>query len=280
MTSSLLSVSNLTHVYEDGTVALENISLGISKGERIGLIGENGSGKTTLCKHLNALLTPSKGAVFLEGRRIDEMAVADLVKKVGFLFQNPDNQLFRGTVAEEISFGLQNLGLDEKEIGARSRKYIQRLGLERYAKTPPLILSMGLRRLVTIASILAMEQDIILLDEPTAWLDGFQAKFAIDAIRDFAETGRTIFVVSHNIKLIAELTERCIVISRGRKVADGGTREILGNAELLRGAGLLPTPVFELASRLGIDDRERIITVDDLTGAFRAGEIRRSYDVD
>lgn len=274
MRPSSISVSALTYVYEDGTVALEEVSLDISEGDRVGLIGENGSGKTTLCKHMNGLLTPTKGTVLLNGRRIDEMSVAEIAARVGHLFQNPDNQLFRATVAEEISFGLQNLGLNETEIEARSRSYVQRLGLERYANTPPLMLSLGLRRLVTIASVLAMEQDVVLLDEPTAWLDGFQARSAVGAIKEFADSGKTIVVVSHNLKLIAELTERCVVLSHGRKIADGKTRDILGDSELLCRARLSRTPVFELASHLGIEGCEHIISVEDLVSALRREEAR------
>ena len=266
-----MSVSDLTYVYEDGTLALEDISFEISKGERIGLIGENGSGKTTLCKHLNGILRPSKGRVLIEGRDIAEMSISEVVGKVGLLFQNPDNQLFCSTVTEEMSFGLRNLGLTEDEIATRSQRYARLLRIDGLAERPPLMLSLGLRRLVTIASVLAMEQDIVLLDEPTAWLDRFQSRTATDAIKGFASSGRTIVVVSHNMKLIADLTERAVVLSRGRKIADGSTREILADKELLRRAGLSPTPVSELASDLGIAGHERVITEDDLITALCRG---------
>ncbi|MEM4262413.1 MAG: ABC transporter ATP-binding protein [Thermoplasmata archaeon] len=271
MTTPLVSVSNLTYLYEDGTLALENISFEISKGERVGLIGENGSGKTTLCKHLNGILKPSQGRVLIEGKDIAKMNIAEIVGKVGLLFQNPDNQLFCSTVTEEMSFGLRNLGLNEDEIAARSQRYARLLGIDGLADRSPLMLSLGLRRLVTIASVLAMEQDLVLLDEPTAWLDRFQSRTATDAIKGFASSGRTIVVVSHNMKLIADLTERAIVLSHGRKIADGSTREILSNKELLLNAGLFPTPISELASDLSIAGQEHIITEDDLIRALCDG---------
>lgn len=252
-------------------MALDEVSLEICKGDRIGLIGENGSGKTTLCKHLNGLLIPTKGTVLLDGRRIGEIPVEEVARRVGHLFQNPDSQLFLGTVEEEISFGLRNLGLDEEDVETRCRKYTRSLGLERYSRSPPLMLSMGLRRMVTIASVLAMEQDIVLLDEPTAWLDASQARTAIKAIEEITTSGRAVVVVSHNIRLVAELTERCIVLSHGRKVADGNTKEILGNKELLRRARLFPPPVSELTSCLGIKNNERIISVKDLKEALHRG---------
>jgi len=278
LTAPLVSVSGLAHTYEDGTLALEGISLEISRGERIGLIGENGSGKTTLCKHLCGLLIPSRGEVLIEGRRIKDMSIPEIARKVGLLFQNPDNQLFCSTVREEVLFGLRNIGLNEREAESRCRRYVRMLGLQEYVDRSPLMLSLGVRRLVTIASVLAMEQDIVLLDEPTAWLDRAQAALAMEAIRDFSASGRTVVIVSHNMKLIAELTERSIILSHGRKIADGRTRDILGDNALLESAGLSPTPISEFASQLGIAGKERIITQGDFIGALlsiRDGEFSR-----
>jgi len=263
------SIIDVTYIYGDGTKALENITLEIHQGDRIGLAGENGSGKTTLCKHMNGLLSPTYGQVSIDGKNITEIDILEIVRQVGFLFQNPDNQLFCSKVTDEISFGLRNIGLNEDEIAARVKKYLKLLGIERHADSPPLMLSMGLRRLVTIASTLAMEPSLVILDEPTAWLDGNQTSFAINAINAFAENGGTIIVVTHNMKLLAELTDRTIILSQGRKIADGKTREMLSDMELLTRARLSPTPLVELSTHLGLADNGVVITEDDFVNAMR-----------
>ena len=264
-----ISISGLRFIYDDGTEALRGVDLQIGHGERIGLAGENGSGKTTLCKQMNGLLIPTAGRVIVDGVDTSESGISSLSKKVAYLFQNPDHQIFCSSVSEEVSFGLRNLGLDPKSVDERTRRYLHLLGIEDHTDKPPLTLSLGLRRLVSIASTLAMEQELIILDEPTAWLDHFQSRLAINAIKQIAEQGRTVLVVTHNMKAIAELTGRLVIMSGGMIVADGPTKRILSDTELMRGHGLASPPVSLLASKLGLDSPAGVSSVEDFMDAMR-----------
>jgi energy-coupling factor transport system ATP-binding protein len=265
-----VSIKKVRFVYDDGTEALKGIDLEINHGERIGLAGVNGSGKTTLCKQMNGLLVPSVGSVTVDGIATSESDVSSLSKRVAYLFQNPDHQIFCSSVTEEISFGLKNLGLEAGVIEGRVRHYLGLLGLEEYVDKPPLTLSLGLRRLVSIASTLAMEQDLVILDEPAAWLDHAQTRKAIGAIKQVSDGGRTVIVVTHNMKVIAELTDRLIVMSEGEIVADGPTREILSNPDALWRLGLVASPVSRLAGKLGWNKPGRFIsTPSDFVSAMR-----------
>jgi energy-coupling factor transporter ATP-binding protein EcfA2 len=265
-----VSVNGVHFVYDDGTKALRGVDFKINHGERIGLAGVNGCGKTTLCKQMNGLLKPSAGSVTVDGIITSESDVSSLSKRVAYLFQNPDHQIFCGSVSEEISFGLRNLGLEAESVDRRVRHYLGMLGLEECADKPPLTLSLGQRRLVSIASTLAMEQDLVILDEPAAWLDYAQTQKAIDVIRQISDKGRTVIVVTHNMKVIAELTDRLIVMSEGKLTTDGRTREILSNPDALWGVGLVASPVSRLAGKLGWNKQGRCITTpSDFISAMR-----------
>jgi len=246
-----LVVSSLKYSYPDGTQALRGVDLAIRHGERIGLAGENGSGKTTLCKQMNGLLHPSEGGVVIDGADISRMGAKEIAAKVGYLFQNPDHQIFCGTVFDEVAFGLKNVGLEDSEIEKTVRRYLDLLGISALSGSPPLTLSMGNRRLVAVASTLAMEQELLILDEPIAWLDARQTALVENAISEATTAGRTVIVVSHNMKLIAALTDRIVIMSEGRVVLDGGTKETVSDYEAMARAGLVPPPVSLLARRLG-----------------------------
>jgi energy-coupling factor transport system ATP-binding protein len=219
---------------------------------------------------MNGLLIPSAGSVIVDGITTSESDVSSLSKRVAYLFQNPDHQIFCSSVTEEISFGLKNIGLEAGAIKRRAQYYTGLLGLEEYADKPPLTLSLGLRRLVSIASTLAMEQDLVILDEPAAWLDYAQTRKAVDAIKQISDKGRTVIVVTHNMKVIAELTDRMIVMSDGEITADGPTRELLSNPDALWGFGLVASPVSRLAGKLGWNKPGRFIsTPSDFVSAMR-----------
>lgn len=270
---SQVLIKSVRFTYDDGTEALRGIDLEINHGERIGLAGLNGSGKTTLCKQINGLLVPSDGSVTVDGVATSESNVSSMSKQVAYLFQNPDHQIFCSSVSDEISFGLKNLGLEAEPIRKRVQQYLELLGLEEYADSPPLTLSLGLRRLVSIASTLAMEQELVILDEPVAWLDYAQIRRAISAIKQVSDKGRTVIVVTHNMKVIAELTDRLIVMAEGKIATDGSTREILSSSESLWGFGLVASPISRLASKLGLNKSDRLIlTPGDFIGAMRASD--------
>lgn len=275
--NSIAELSNVSFIYEDRTRALGNVSLSIGRGERIGLIGENGAGKTTLCKHLNGLLHPTQGTVIIDGKDAARSRASDLAKTVGYLFQNPDHQIFTSTVFDEIAFGPKNLGLGDKEIGERVGRYMGATGLSDLSNSPPLMLSFGLRRMVTIASVLAMEQQLIILDEPTAWLDYGQTAVAKEAIRDRLAAGTGMMLVTHDLRLVAELADRVVVMSHGKIVADGDARAVLSDTALLKRYGLDPTPLVKLANEtLSEGAASRTLELNDFVNAVKKKEWRHT----
>ena len=248
------------------------MSLDIGHGERIGLVGENGSGKTTLCKHMNGLLSPTEGSILVDGADISKARTPEIAPKVGYLFQNPDHQIFCSSVLDEVSFGLRNIGLSKEEVSLRAAKYMDQLGIGPLSNEPPLALSLGERRLVSVASALAMEQELMILDEPVAWLDARQARLVAKAIGEAGRSGRTVIIITHNMKLVAELTDRMIVMSQGRVVFDGKTRELVSDPAAMSRACLASPPVAQLARRLSqvLEMKRPVASNEDLIGELMA----------
>jgi energy-coupling factor transporter ATP-binding protein EcfA2 len=265
-----ITISGVRFTYDDGTEALKGIDLEMKHGEKIGLAGVNGSGKTTLCKQINGLLRPVAGKIVIDGVDASETEAPTLARKVGYLFQNPDHQIFCSSVSEEISFGLRNIGMNEEATAHRVDRYLRLLGIVETADKPPLTLSLGARRLVSIASTLAMEREVLILDEPTAWLDHTQSTKAIEAIKGAARSDRVVIIVTHNMKLMAELTDRLIVMSDGRIVSDGVTKSLLSDVASISKQGLVAPPVSRLASELGLRAKSGIATPEDFLSAVKS----------
>ncbi|MBE3591316.1 MAG: energy-coupling factor transporter ATPase [Firmicutes bacterium] len=251
-------VERLTHRYEgagpDDPPALREVSLTIADGERVGLAGATGSGKTTLALHLNGLLLPTEGRVVVDGidpsapglsRAARARARRELRRKVGVVFQYPETQLFEETVAADIAYGPRNLGLPEEEVQARVRRAMADMGLsEDLAPRSPFQLSGGQMRRVALAGVLAMEPDVLVLDEPTAGLDPQGRRALMDLILRWQRSGprpRTLIYVSHAMDEMAAIAERLVVLHRGEVVADGPPREIFARGDL-RAWGLEPPP--------------------------------------
>ena len=274
-------IEKLNYVYMAGgpyeTHALHDVSLTIEDGEFIGLIGHTGSGKSTLVQHLNGLLKPSSGRILVDGldladKQTDKRAVR---RKVGLVFQYPENQLFEETVEKDIAFGPKNLGLDDAEISRRVREAMDRVALDysRLKDRSVFELSGGQMRRVAIAGVLAMEPGTLVLDEPCAGLDPKGREEILGLIRRLHEqAGTTIVMVSHSMDDVASLAERVIVMNRGEVFMDGAPREVFSRGDDLRAIGLDVPQAVELAQRL----RERGLPVPE--GVYREEELQQAIE--
>jgi len=246
----VISFRNLSFTYEGGVQALNGVSLDIRPGELLAIVGGNGSGKTTLAKHMIGLLSPSSGEVRVQGRRTSESSVATLACIVGYVFQNPDHQLFCTSVEEEVRFGPENLGLPSSEVSRRTDAALEMMGLEDIRGDPPFSLSLGDRRKVTIASVLSTDPEVLVFDEPTTGLDFEESEQLMGLIGRLNDQGKTIVLITHEMRLVAEHVERVIMMSEGAVVQDSSVTEAFSNLALLRKCELLAPPITELAHRL------------------------------
>jgi energy-coupling factor transport system ATP-binding protein len=248
----LIRVENLSYTYVPGTplarVALHGVSLEVSPGERVGLVGRTGSGKSTLVQHIAGLLTPTQGRVLLDGVPAHERTAAARAvrQRVGLALQYPEDQLFEQTVFREVAFGPHNLGLNKAEIAARVHWALEMVGLDPAMESrSPFTLSGGEMRRAALAGILAMRPEALILDEPTAGLDPRGRRELLARVHAWqVEIGSTLILVSHNLDELARVVERVIVLDRGQVVVNGPTRQVLSNGVLLTAAGLdVPQPV-------------------------------------
>lgn len=253
-------------------MALENISLDIEKGDFIAVLGHNGSGKSTFAKHLNALLTPSEGTIWVDGMdtKNDEL-VWNIRQNTGMVFQNPDNQLVATVVEEDIAFGPENLGVEPAEIRRRVDEALQMVGMDGYQKNTPSKLSGGQKQRIAIAGILAMRPQCIVLDEPTAMLDPIGRRDVMDTIHKLnKENGITIILITHYMDE-AVSADKVYVIDDGRIVMQGIPKEIFSQVEKMKAYGLDVPQVTETAynlRKLGIDIQSDILTVEEMVGAI------------
>ncbi len=270
---NVLSVRGLTHVYGQGTsseaVALNNCSFDIEKGELVGIIGHTGSGKSTLIQHFNGLLEPTSGQILLNGKDINENKQTKVQSrfKVGLCFQYPEYQLFEETVARDIAFGPKNMKLDEKEINRRVLKCIEYVGLDKsYLDKSPFDLSGGEKRRVAIAGVMAMEPEILVLDEPTAGLDPQGKDTVFSLIRDYQrQTGSTVIIVSHSMEDVARLASKALVMNKGSVAMYGAVDEVYSRAGELVTMGLnVPqiTRIFMKLKNEGFPINGNIYTVE------------------
>lgn len=250
MSESIIKCENLTHIYDGEVLAVNNINLDITKGELIGVIGQNGSGKTTLVKHFNGLLKPTKGKVIVKGNDTANMRVQDLSRNVGYVFQNPNHQLFANTVQEELEFGPRNLGLDDDEVEDRVEKAFDFFNLEKYREHHPYRISFPLRKLVGMASIYTMQPDVFILDEPTTGQDHITTRIVYNLIERLRDEGLTVICVAHDMILLAEVVERMIVLRDSLIIADTDPKTVFSDRELMASTHLTPPQITELSYRM------------------------------
>lgn len=250
MTHTAIEIHGLSHNYEPLHAAIHDVTLSIQPGRWVAICGQNGAGKTTLVKHLNGLLKPTTGSVQVNSLDTRRSSVAELARHVGFVFQNPDHQIFCATCREEIAFGPRNLGEAEDIVRARTEEALAWFGLEPYAAHPPALLSFGQRRLVALAAVLAMQPSILILDEPTVGLDAGSAESLLLRIQELHRQGRTIVLVTHDLALAARYTEEMVVMAQGRVLAHDVTRSLLAQPDLLHRADLEPPQITQLCQSL------------------------------
>ena len=245
-----IDVREATFRYENGTLALDRLSLAVPAGQFVAILGRNGGGKSTLARHLNGLLRPQSGAVAIGGEPSAGRRVGELAREVGYVFQNPDRQIFATSVREEVAYGVRNLGVTGQEAGQRVDEALTVFDLTAVAETPPAVLGYGLRRLVTLASVWAMQPPIWVLDEPTTGLDVRYTGILMDRLRSLHERGNTILFITHDLRLAAEFAERVVVVDGGQTVLDGPPAAVLSDAVALSSFGLRPPPVTRLSALL------------------------------
>ncbi len=235
MSHHKLEAIQLKYAYPDGHEALRDISFEATHGESVGIIGANGAGKSTLLMLLMGLLHPAAGSVRIGGVELTRKTLPDIRKRVGMVFQNPDDQLFMPTVGEDVAFGPRNAGLMEKEVQERVTASLERVGIAHLRERAPFKLSGGEKHAAAIASVLAMEPDILVLDEPTAGLDPRARRRVMGLLESFSHTR---LITSHDLDMILALCPRVVILRDGVVAADGPSRELLADAELMEACGL------------------------------------------
>lgn len=262
-----IQIENLQFTYSSGVEALHGISLTIEPGEQVGIVGQNGAGKTTLVKHLNGLLRPTRGTVHIGDWLTDEHSVAQLAARVGYVFQNPDDQLFKNNVHGEVAFGPTNLGFPPERIEALVSEAMALLDLSEKADTNPYDLTPTWRKRVAIAAIIAMDTPIVILDEPTTGQDYRNIVDLAEVVRFLREQDKTVIAISHDIDFVAENFDRIVVMGQGRLLLDGTVENVLCQEEILNSTYVQPPQLTRLGSRLGVG--QVVYTVDGFLDVYR-----------
>ena len=249
----MIEFENVSFSYPSEVLALNGINLKIDGGSIVAVVGENGAGKTTLVRHINGLLKPSLGKVRVFGKNTRDASIAELSKKLGVVFQNPDNQLFSDTVTNEILFGLKNFHLDTQESKKQLNLALDSFDLRKYEDVSPMLLSGGEKKRLCLAVVLSWNPQVLILDEPTVGQDFFQKERILEMILEQNRSGKTIIIVSHDIEFLWPLQPRVIAMSSGSIIADGGADEVLSNHKVLQNANLIMPQLLELWTRLQLD---------------------------
>jgi len=250
MPEEVIVCEGLWHIYPGDVVALRDASLTIAAGEAVGIIGQNGSGKTTLVKHFNGLLKPTKGRMLVDGVDASTVGVHELSRKIGYVFQNPNHQLFAKSVTEELAFAPTNLGLEPEVVEERVERAFEFFDLGPLRDTHPYRLSFPLRKLVAMAAIYTLEPKVFVLDEPTTGQDHVGVGLVQKLVEKLRTEGATVVIVSHDMILQAESTDRLVVLWQAQIIGDAMPREIFSADELMQKTNLQPPQVTQLSRRI------------------------------
>lgn len=244
----MINICGLDYTLPSGKRILKDITFSIQAGEFVALAGHNGAGKSSLIQHLNALIKPPPGKVIVAGLDAALTPTSTLAQHVGFLFQNPDHQIFNNTVRKEFLFGLKNMGLSDSDIEKRIETTAGLVGLGDKLEESPFSLSRGFRQRLAYGSVLAMNPEILVLDEPTTGHDYRESRQTMELIKKLNEEGKTILMISHDMDMIAEYAQRVILLNNGQVLKDGPVNDIMSDSELLLQSGLMVPNIIHLAN--------------------------------
>ncbi|MBB1094368.1 ABC transporter ATP-binding protein [Rhodopseudomonas palustris] len=248
----LIRVDDVSFAYCDSAAALQNISFQISAGERVALTGHNGSGKSTLVKHLNGLLKPSAGNIWIDDKDTTTTTTAQLARQVALLFQNPDDQICKRTVWDEVVFGPKNLGYPAKRIESLVEEALTLFALTPFKKKNPHDFGYSERKRIAMASIVAMDTPVVVFDEPTAGLDPYEISLLIATLKKLQSDNKTVIVISHDMDFVAENISRVVSLANGKKVFDDSVRDLFKKPALMTECGLRQPQVMQLSNACGL----------------------------
>lgn len=236
----MFKINNLTYQYDKSRKALDNITMDFDRGDIIGIIGSNGSGKSTLFNNLMGILKATQGEILYKNNQMkyDKKSLYNLRKEVGIVFQDPEKQIFYSMVYDDLAFALRNIGMDEKNIKVRINKALEAVNGEDFIDRPVHSLSFGQKKRVAIASVIAMDNDLVLLDEPTAGLDPESTRAIVDIIKSMYKKGKKIIITSHDMNLIYDICDYVYVLNQGRIISEGNVEEVFVDEEKIEEAGL------------------------------------------
>lgn len=271
MAETMLEFKDVSFSY-DTTANVQNLNVKVEKGDFIAIIGSNGAGKSTFSKLCNGLLTPTTGDVFVLNKNTRHEKVSSLAKHIGFLFQNPDRQICCNTVKEEIAFSLRNNGIPEDEIKRRVKATLEEFGFD--GKTEPFNLSRGQRQRLCLACLIALNPEILILDEPTTGLDYKECMMMMNRIKQLNENGTTVIMVCHDMEVVLDFAKTVVVMNRGQILEQGETRKILADTELLGKARLLQPQIAQVSTMLG-NDFTGIFTIDEMISKLKSLKLKK-----
>jgi len=264
-----ISVESLRYRYSNGREALRNVNLNVETGSIVALIGRNGAGKTTLAKHFNSLLKPTSGKVTVAGIDVSKNSASQMAREVGYVFQNPEDQLFGSSVFEEVAFGPRNLGMSEAETRLAVDKALFLVGLLPFVSEHPYNMTYGQRKMLCLASILAMGQGIVIMDEPNAGQDCRGLRLLGSILDQLKHSGKTVVIISHDMEFVARECEQVAVMHGGQIVAFDTTRRALSDPKRLELSGVRPPQVTRLAINLSsLGMRNDVMTVEEMVEAL------------
>lgn len=262
-----IELLNVSYKYPNGFLAVEDVSMSFNAGEAAAIIGQNGAGKTTTVKMMNNLYMPTNGTVLVNGKDTKNFTTAQISKHVGYVFQNPDDQIFQSNIEKEIKYTLKANNVPEAEANKWFELAVDLTGLKDYLGYNPYNMPLSTRKLITIASVIAYNPDVIIMDEPTAGQDSIGLNRLADIILTMKNLGKTIITITHDMEFVLENFNRVIVMANKKKIADGTAKEVFWDFDVMEKAALKPPAICELAARTGLPSN--IISDDELIAALK-----------